>query len=599
MITTKLVNARQCRCITTGMEPRSFAQSTITGYLHEAGFRIALDGSAAPFYLNETVTAFNAETKREEVYLVLPEEERYPLLTMPDTYKCGGTGPAEARVRQIYRLFSALLEAVRKHTVPADVFRAVLAAPVCLLTDAEGTELTVLPPQLLLRCVTASPEAGLRFHYPWVHPGSGSTDPAEAAAFFLAALSYTMLSGIPPFGADTNPFARHEAACVPAAGSQAVPAGSGSAEQLIQNMRDGAFIPIELYCPTLDPAYTAVINRSLELRKQPEEGRQLAEQLCAYRDKNLPVYTTDEDKAAAIKTDSAARTAFIEKKRRQIMRKRFVIKKRGTIAALTAALLIVCSASAAIIVKISRPPETAGLSAQAVIYGFYDAVGTLDQAKITAYTKNKAGAEYENLMVHLFVTEKMREVYEQKKIYYSPEDFALLCSSIPAVFSGTDSTAADSSAANGTPAESAAQFKKAVTGTLRGGSVYGISQLTIVPQTGVPAPEQHTAEWIASFYYWIPLLPAEKTEELLNSPQADISGFFPVQVFHYRDSITLTEAKGSLFIGSVTPLERTLIVPSSTELLEACMPNGKEQPDYLKNGAPFYGEQFLHSEKAE
>lgn len=586
MIIAQNTNTGQCRCIATGMESRIFAHSTATDYLHEAGCRILSDGTVTLLYLNETITALNPDTNREEVYLVLPKEELSPLIDLAQNQSISMSDSPETRIRRIYRLFSYLTEARRQGAVSKDFFRATLAAPLSLLTNAAATELIVLPPQLILRCITASPNTALPLHYSWVHPDGERADTDEAAAFFLASLSYACFTGGMPFGFEAEPFAHIQAASStdrPKDDKNTELFSNADREQLTQNMRDAVFVPIALRCPALSPDFTDLLDRSLQIEKQvSEEIPPLFERICAYREENLPIHT---EKRA---TNTAEVGTFIEKKRRQIKRKRFFIKQRGKIAAAAVAVLLLCSIGGAVLVRMNKPPETAGLSAQAVIQGFYTAIGTLDQAKLSAYSKNKAGAEYDNLMVHLFVTEKMREVYEQKKIYYSPEEFLLLCDAAANLSEVPENAPMMRESAD----EASTQFKKTVIGTLRGGSVYGISQLSITPATLMKdAQLGDTAAFEVYFYYWIPLLPAEKTEALLHDPHLDLSGFFPVQVFRYRDRIKLTEYKGSLFIGAVEPLERTLIVPSSTELLTACMMPHEDQPEYLRNGAHFYHEQ--------
>jgi len=207
-----------------------------------------------------------------------------------------------------------------------------------------------------------------------------------------------------------------------------------------------------------------------------------------------------------------------------------------------------------------------------VIRGFYTAVGTLDQTITGAYTKNKAAALYDGLMVHLYVTGKTREAYERKKIYYTPQEFFNLCES----------------ARSFDVDEELIRYKKAVIKLLGGGSVYGISGLEIVPvaQTG----------WFdVTFYHWLPIFSSEEAETVAKAMEraleAPVSASdtefsersaFPVQVLYKHDRVQVISVKGSFFIGAIESAESTVAAGSSDALLEDCALPPAGRPDYLK-----------------
>ena len=214
------INGAAYCCLASGMEPRAFAHSAVTDYLHDACLRIAPDGTVQEFYLNETVTFFNTEKGREEVGIVLPLREAQPLIGLAclDTDAAAGAfcDPqalfrAEAVLRKLYRLFSYLIAAYKQGAVSEAFFRAAVSAPLCLLAeggaDGGAQDLIVLPPRLVLRYVTAETAAALRFHYPWVHPDAERVPLNDAAFFFLATLSYACITGAPPFNSAAVPFA--------------------------------------------------------------------------------------------------------------------------------------------------------------------------------------------------------------------------------------------------------------------------------------------------------------------------------------------------------------------------------------------------------
>ena len=710
IILHQINGAAHC-CLASGMEPRAFAHSAVTDYLHDACLRIAPDGTVQEFYLNETVTFFNAETGREEVGIVLPLREAQPLigLACPGTEDAGAGAfrdpqalfRAEVVLRKLYRLFACLLAVYQRGTVSEAFFRAVVSAPLCLMseggTDGGAQDLIVLPPRLVLRCVTAETAAALRFHYPWVHPDGERVPLDDAASFFLATLSYACITGAPPFNSAAVPFAAVDvdAFCT-----------SGAAERLVQNIRDGVYVPVELRCPALRSQFARLIDdglsaaagqgsakttgqhgnvksaghKSIGIEKTAGGGIMpncraapllpLVEQLCSYScggfntrrfsatlcvvtkgikadcnhlmrttypdarvgvvdcDESLPLFTgiqadevpaqqpdtqkagmqeqaaptkEAEVQAAEDSAQQAALEAFIQTARKSISRKRFVRRNSGKIAAAAVLCAVLIAVTAAVVVHLRKPPKTAGMSAEAVIRGFYTAVGTLDQTITGVYTKNKAAALYDGLMVHLYVTGKTREAYERKKIYYTPQEFFNLCESarsadaVPAADAATGMNAAGSQAASA-PQEQERErdmeahlirYKKAVIKSLNGGSVYGISGLEIVPaaQTG----------WFdVRFYHWLPIFSSEEAEAAAKAMEkaleASVSASdtefsersaFPVQVLYKHDSVQVISVKGSFFIGAIESAESTAAAASSNALLEDCALPPAHRPDYL------------------
>ena len=637
------INGAAYCCLASGMEPRAFAHSAVTDYLHDACLRIAPDGTVQEFYLNETVTFFNTEKGREEVGIVLPLREAQPLIGLAclDTDAAAGAfrDPqalfrAEAVLRKLYRLFSYLIAAYKQGAVSEAFFRAAVSAPLCLLAeggaDGGAQDLIVLPPRLVLRCVTAETAAALRFHYPWVHPDAERVPLDDAASFFLATLSYACITGAPPFNSAAVPFAAVD-------GDEAC--GSGAVEQLVQNIRDGVYVPVELRCPALRPQFAHLIDDGLSVAagqgSAKTTGRHgsveatghksiglektaggdimpnrraallllLVEQLCSHCDESLPLFTgiqadevpaqhldaqkvcaqeqaalTEEAEVQAAE-DSAQRAAleaFIQTARKRISRKRFVRRNSGKIAAAAVLCAVLIAVTAAVVVHLRKPPETAGMSAEAVIRGFYTAVGTLDQTITGAYTKNKAAALYDGLMVHLYVTGKTREAYERKKIYYTPQEFFNLCES---AWSAAAVPAAD---------DDLIRYKKAVIKLLGGGSVYGISGLEI-------APAAQPGWFDVRFYHWLPIFSSEEAEaaakameKALETPVSDSDAelsersAFPVQVLYKHDRVQVISVKGSFFIGAIESAESTVTVDSSDALLEDCALPPADRPAYLK-----------------
>ncbi|MGI5075251.1 hypothetical protein E4N71_07340 [Treponema vincentii] len=659
------INGAAYCCLASGMEPRVFAHSAAVDYIHDACFRIAPDGTAHEFHLNETVTFFNTEKGREEIGIVIPMRDARPLIDSVYT-EAQKLREAETSLRRLYRLFSGFIAAYKNGTVSEAFFRAAVAAPLCLLTEGEtdggAQNLIVLPPRLTLRCITAETAAALRFHYPWVHPDAERTAPDTAALFFLAALSYACIIGAPPFNSAAVPFAEVDAGGLCGTGSTCrgclhnendgaaytVERNSGVGERLVQNIRDGVYVPVELRCPALLPQFAQLIDcglavtagqgsakaaehtavraaghKSAGFEKTADSGNTdtaanrrtapqlpLTEQLCSYCDESLPLFAGGRQTGVqAQQTDAlkgggqapaaeaqAALKAFVQTARKRITRKRFFVRNRAKIAAAAVVCAALIAVTAAIVQYVRKPPETAGMSAEAVVYGFYTAVGTLDQTVTGAYTKNKAAALYDGLMVHLYVTGKTREAYERKKIYYTPQEFLSFCESVRSadtVYAGDASVEENGSDAK----DEFARYKKAVIESLNGGSVYGISGLEIVSSA--------QAGWFdVRFYHWLPIFSSEEAEaaakaleesasasdtymserDASSASDADASerSVFPVQVLYKHDRVQVITERGCFFIGAIESVESTVVADSSDALIEACALPPADRPAYLK-----------------
>jgi len=175
-----------------------------------------------------------------------------------------------------------------------------------------------------------------------------------------------------------------------------------------------------------------------------------------------------------------------------------------------------------------------------------------------------------------FTAARLREAYERKKIYYTPQEFFNLCESARSV--------------DAVPAADGEliRYKKAVIKLLGGGSVYGISGLEIVPaaQTG----------WFdVMFYHWLPIFSSEEAEtaakamEKALEPSTSVSdaelserNAFPVQVLYKHDRGQVISVKGSFFIGVIESAESTVAAGSSDALLEDCALPPVNRPAYLK-----------------
>lgn len=447
------MQGRTYYCLASGMDAHSFAHSAAREYLHDTGLYITPEGKVQEVHLSEIVVLHNAETEKDEIGIVLPVPGVCTFLDyIVSTQQA--VRQREKRLRTVYRLFLYFITAYTCGAVDEHFFRAAVQTPLCFLTDEKKENLIILPPQLVFRCVTAQAKRAFYFHYLWTHPDAAQMPFADTALFFLASLSYAGIMGVPPFNDDAIPFADTQT--------------HGTIEKLIENIRDGVFIPLKLCAPYLFSEYTYLIDAGLHIdaKKTVPERMMLVEKLCCYRDDTLPLFVdsqsspiipaamhdeSDNDTAhcaantffatdgmctealctgtkgagtAGMKSSEAATVfAFVHTMRRRILRRRFFMRNRSRIIVCTITFCVVMTIATSFVQYLLKPPLTAGMTREAVVHGFYTALADLDPTITGAYTKNNAGAAYDSLILHLYVMGKTREAYERKKIYYTPQEF--------------------------------------------------------------------------------------------------------------------------------------------------------------------------------
>ena len=189
-------------------------------------------------------------------------------------------------MRTVYRLLNVLVQAVKAGTVSEAVFHGIMAEPLSLLTEADTQDLIVLPPRLTADCVTADARTALLCRHLWVHPDRAQAPLPDAADFLFAALGYACMTAMPPFDTAAEPFGTAPDASPFAPFGKSIdgnPALSDALEnsasvhaetieQLVQNIRDGAFVPVELRCPAVTGTFAALINGGLTVGATPRRA---------------------------------------------------------------------------------------------------------------------------------------------------------------------------------------------------------------------------------------------------------------------------------------------------------------------------------------
>ena len=580
MIYQYFYHGKDVPCIHTGLSPRSFAQSRLTALMHETGYRIKPDGSALPFTLDTTFCI--VEHDCEWIVLPLPFDDGTPLTAhhngmvaaLPDS-PVPLTKKAIEAAHRICRLFANLTIAVEKKTIPpAFLYAAAAAGEICFLSG-QGGELLVLPPHLMMCCRNAHTECAA-FYAAQVHP-RGQEAAMKAVAFFLAAMLYRCLSGYQPFFTALTHSASGTRSNTPS-----------SAEAVIQSIQASAFVPFKILCPASSTVLAYTLDAGLRLgaeaaaaeaeclhtNRPPHSAESIVQQLCSLGGENQ--FSVSDTAADLLEDDvpqadelqiysSNSVRMFIQKQQRKHTCRYFFRKYIGKLAAAAAGIAVVCTVCVLVLMQWYAPPEHAGKPAEEVVRLFYAAINSLEHGQLSNYTQKSAGTLYEKPLLNLFFAATMRETFERKKPYYTPDEFLLLCKN---------------SYAN-IPADSKKEllYQKG-TAALKGGAVYGLSHLTITP-----VKETDTAAcFTVSFYYWLPIFPEETATQLLNSTPEELAAYplFPLHITFHRDTVYLTHIHDAWYINEIKIEQRQLEADTGEQLFDYFI-EGKELPRYLQS----------------
>jgi len=545
-------------CINTGHTPRQAAHARLLQFLHEKGCRITAEHEVSTFVLNEPVVLEEPDTQQKRLYLILPFQSIQTLepliIHTPDN-----TGDAaqeyaarETAVQQLLSVFSQALAACSSRALSLDfLHHAAAAGPLCFFTNSKH-ELIILPPRLFLCCMQAhAPVVQTKWHTAWTHPSGSSAPPYTSPLFLLSALIYTCITGMHPFSSAQR--FDHSTQAAPAKAEQQPAPPLPPQEQLIQQIHNAAFVPIELFCPALHREFAAAVNAGLMLTASDSAQKNI-NCLCSYHDRRIFSHAQCYEP----QTQRIERFIARQKHKRSIQR---FFKKQGhkiRVGFLCMTLLVI----GVLLTLQNESPPLPRLSDDAVVTQFYQAIAQLEHERLARYTQKQVHSDYDQLVMHLFIAGTVREGYERKKIYYTPEESMQIlhayCNRVPRPQNITEHT---------------------LEHLLQGGMVYGISHFSL-ERSKAATDEQSVFE--VSFYYWLPLFPQEQ------EAADDMHWHIPIQIYFYRDSVQLVYTRDRWRIASIEPVERRALVTSAEAFLHTLFLPTEQKPFYLHEPVQFY-----------
>jgi hypothetical protein len=119
----------------------------------------------------------------------------------------------------------------------------------------------------------------------------------------------------------------------------------------------------------------------------------------------------------------AERERFLRKREKVVKTGRFLRRNRAAILAVAgAAVIAVLVAGSLIRARLDRP-STRGMDPAAVVESYYNAVNALDHEMLGACVTGGAGKDDINMVTGLYVVSKVRQAYEAREVFISPEEW--------------------------------------------------------------------------------------------------------------------------------------------------------------------------------
>ncbi|MEL3900148.1 MAG: hypothetical protein P1P67_06445 [Treponema phagedenis] len=548
VIKFSIKNKKLCISMDTGMSSRSFAQSRQKDCFSEKGF-ILRDARVIPFQFEKT--ELGIRNGKESVFLTaelsLPEleyEESVNVQTLyanilqhlyeKNTDNLISESDIQA-VQNVLEIFSRILFAKEEIS---ELFLTELAAAGTQSIAFLKETIILLPPITTKNCLMAQPKAEKLDYLSAVHPFAEKVLLKESFGFLIAGTLYYLLCGNSAYGK-----------------------GIKNENTLFENMLDSFFDPPNTLIQNISQNDSDLLSFFLKVKKNKKEK----ENLVAFFDRLFSLPERLEKNQENLLQDREAfylqRERILQQQQKSIQKKRFLRKHRTKLTVGFFAFLTLSLIFASIIYKQNSAPDTKGLTSLQVVEGFYTAVAELNQEISSAYATRNGGGKYESLMMNLYVIKKTREGYEQRKIYFTPQELAVLCDKIK----------------EKQPSASFEEFCHAVKKIMQLGSVYGITDLKITVKEENPSQ----TVFDVLFFYWLPT-PSDAQSKLSAedpfSPKLEEFGF-PVQVYHKHDTVCLQLYKDRWLISSIDSQER-LVAEDGKNILKAFFKES-EKADYL------------------
>lgn len=391
IVSSKELEGRPVLTIDSGLTPRSFAQSRLSGLLSGRGYIINPSLAVEEWIPEGTCCNDSGTRETMQIYgMAFPGKTLLEII--------GGENKEEAW-KQLYQCISVITRASIGGKITMEMLTMIAGAGPEAILLADDGRILILPCDLYTRCIDSHKEkVSQENRLVWIHPDYRTLNPSWSFAFLAGTLAYRIAAGFPSFMAE----------------------GSLQAEELALNMRNGIFEPLQFAVWPIRATAAKCINELISTGIATS-----TDTLLAFG----PVYSgiLDPAKEGLPETEEFLKTKTAEENKRlvSIRRKKFfrLYKNKFKIAA---AVLVVFGVFAGTYIHdLQSKPSTKGLIPLEIVTGYYNGISGLDQEKPAAYTTKSVKIEYPDLITNLFVTSKVRSAYEPETGIMTPAQLFL------------------------------------------------------------------------------------------------------------------------------------------------------------------------------
>jgi hypothetical protein len=394
--------------INTGLSAEAFARARLAHLVTDPGYLVSLRNSSEPavelWRAGGTVElAADGRAGPQKPVMVVwgPDfaaSAGHDALSLGEIITRGG-GPGSGNV------LGALAAWVRaRAALPAE--SRLPPWPGAALVD-EDAETVFFLPEAAARRVFDSGDEGTWIDGAerWTHPDYSGE---EADVFTAAALLYFALSGSFPYPCRDR-------------------------DVLREDIREGFFIPPRLAAPGLLDEPASLISASLSPRAKLKGPRPALTDL-------VRLTGTAAVSSAAAGPDGkrglfrslapaekealeAERERFLRKREKAVKTSRFLRRNRTAVLAVAGAFIIAALVAGSLIQTQLDRPSTRGMDPAAVVESYYNAINVLDHEMLEACVTGGAGKDDINMVTNLYVISRVRQAYEAREIFISPEEW--------------------------------------------------------------------------------------------------------------------------------------------------------------------------------
>ncbi|MDR1866720.1 MAG: hypothetical protein LBQ77_00455 [Treponema sp.] len=342
----------------TGLSPLAFAQTRLSQYATQCGYIVRVSGAIEPWQCdpieNGTIHIQGPDFAGERCAAVMHGE--------PDA------------------ALNALRHWIRARQLLGERASEVSLSPFGTFINSQY-DILFLPEWLMKRLAEYKPELSATS---WIHPDKTGT---SAEVFTAAVCCYVLFCKNMPFN-------------------------NNDAEALVQDIREGIFIPPQFAAPGLDPSLVNIINDIFSVRESQHSLYDIQKILGESRYSSFfHALSTEEQQLIDRQKES-----YLKKQSRSVKIKRSFRRNHALISSCAIAVVILSLAAGSFIHDYSKRPTTKGMSAQEVLQTYYESFGSLDHitmdACVTKKNRDKTAKNDINAVSTYYVVVKTRQAYE-------------------------------------------------------------------------------------------------------------------------------------------------------------------------------------------